>query len=330
MTFKIKKCFFYYFFTLSLASVLIWWGCGKDKFVESPRLTPTLDIKDARAFFESKIENKTSCCAEAREDSTEAIDEIPVDVDWPLAVSYFDETKSQAVVEAPILLDGLSTSLINPSGHLVDTASFLQRRPNHRLVIVKDTLGNIDFAIMKIEGTYHYRSTREADHHNTYRQVDSLFDGAVRYVDINDQVKGSFYRTGGQWHLVDSIRTIGLTNGEVDERWEIICIKFTTYHPCPCKPHHNWDERNDCKCGTKPDVSVTEVCYDVYPIGGFGGSSVPVFNPGSTWGNGGGSGGGGNPSQSCFMQQISAFNAEYDVDLLNDCFGVLPAISGVF
>lgn len=191
-------------------------SCNKDTAL--PQAVPALTIEEAKQFFASKTPANPTGVVSMRTDSTETGPSGPSVVpDWENAVSYFDEAKQQSVVEAPLLQSNLSRHLINPGNAVVDTAAFLHSPQNNRLVIVRDTEGVTDYAIMKISGTHQYDLSNGAFASNTYQQMDSLFEGRVSYVDINDRVRQAHYRYNGHFYDIDSVRLDGLSQNEVQE-----------------------------------------------------------------------------------------------------------------
>lgn len=285
------------------AIALLFAGCKKD--ITPPRNVPSLTIEEAKQLFQSKIPSTSI----SREDSTEL--EFSVVPDWDNAVSYFDQAKQQSVVEVPLLEGIFSRYLINPGNATVDTAAFFQSPQNVRLIVVRDSLGVTDYAIMKINGTYSYNNTPGAFLSNTYHQMDSLFEGVVHYVDIYDHTRDLYYVSGGQFYQIDSIRAEGLNQNIAQDRWEIICIKYHSYQ-CNCldnpsNPTYYW--------------TTFEVCYEVFSPT-FPTPLPPPYIPNPNDPNNGQSGTGTTNNYQnnaiCFMQNVSAFDSGYGLALLND------------
>lgn len=135
-----------------------------------PATTSTLTIEEAKLFYASKTHSGSTGVVSMRTDTIESAESGPsVIPDWNNAVLYFDEVKRQSVVEVTLLEDRLSRYLLNPENEVVDTALFLNRTQNDRLIIVKDSEGVTDYAIMKIAGTYHNTLTYGSLAANSYR-----------------------------------------------------------------------------------------------------------------------------------------------------------------
>lgn len=324
------------FLTFSIAfSVFVWLliSCNKDmggQEFKTPA-TPALSIEEARQFFSSKIPPRPIAL---RDDSLET-ESKPIEPNWAKAFSYYDEVKKQSVVEVALFDPRFSRILYNPDNTTVDTAVFSQNPQNNRLIIVKDSTGTIDYAIMKIDGAYSYNLGAGLINSSSYEKIDEQFTGFISYVDINDLVKAQYYVEKDHYVKIDSTAKTNGLQGELQERWELICITVRVLVPCNCVNHTDPD---GCTCEKNggdhhgPYWEEYRVCYDVnnfngeLPAGYTPGTPVYNPNPGSgpVLGNGGGTTGNPNsglppwPYQSWVAYRSSILSEQFHVDLLTD------------
>lgn len=237
----------------------------------------------------------------------------------------------RSIVEVPLRESSLSRTLLNPENVQVDTATFFNFAVNHRLIVVRNADNLIDFAVMKIEGTYQYNLTRpDYSSRNSYKAMDPQFLGFVKYVDEFDNLKQLYYGAGQYFEPIDiNLFLQNEADKGVDDRWIEICIGYYQYYNCPCEGH-TWEQRATCRCSTKPRrVFIVEYCFPwggpqgpggtIGPIGEGGsvggGNGGPTYNP---QGGSGGSGGSSNQNATCLMQELENFEEIYGVDLLNN------------
>lgn len=290
------------FLTFSSVFLFLVWmatSCDKDIVPQDTRVhSSTLSVEEAKQFFASKIPLRPTSL---RDDSEES-ESKPIEPAWEKAVSYYDEKKKQSVVEVGLFDGRFSRMLFNPDNTSVDTAAFFQTKQNNRLIIVKDSAGTVDYAIMKIDGAY---STPSATIDSiSYQKAGEQFKGFITYVDITDSVKARYYMENGRYAKIDSTSKKDDMQGLLQERWQLICQTVYEIVPCNCGPDHT--NAAECTCGTGnnenhhgPYVAVYVYCYDVTNIGlndlpsGYNG--VPTYNPTPGAGPGWGTGGGGTP-----------------------------------
>lgn len=312
------------FLTLTLSALLLE-SCKKE-FFPLEKSVPTLSIEEARQFFATKNVAKPTSL---RSDSLEG-DLKPLEPNWEKAISYYDEAKKQSVVEVGLYDSRFSRVLYNPDNVTVDTSLFFQTPPNNKLLIIKDTAGIIDYAIMKIEGSYQYTIGPGLIDSNSYEKINEQFKGFINYVDINDSVKLSYYMAGGRYAKIDSTYKDTPLQGALQERWGQICITIRISVPCNCVGH-NMDQT--CVCANQggdhhnPYWQEIVSCFDVYvitgPIPSGYISGVPIFysDPGSGWGASGGNNTSTPPSfpfQSSYAYNVATFDSDYGTDLTTD------------
>ena len=314
---------FLIFSTVFLCIVWMVTSCDKDMVPQDTGLqSPTLSIEEAKQFLASKIPLRSTSL---RDDSEES-ESKPIEPAWEKAISYYDEAKKQSVVEVALFDPRFSKILYNPDNIPVDTVDFLQTQQNNRLIIVKDSANVVDYAIMKIDGKYQNNLGAGMPDSNSYQKMNSDFHGFVSYVDMNDQVKSSYYIFGGQHALIQSSKPDSTKPNELQERWEVICIRIYQFTSCTCAPHHAIEDQGSCHCvshgGQGPSVISYLECYDTGTLVNGGTTFTPTS--GSGWGNGGGTP--GNPSsglppwpyQSCVADRSSILYNMYGIDLLTD------------
>jgi hypothetical protein len=258
------------FFAILMAFLFVL-GCKKDLTTPPDAFnTPSmLSIEDAKRYFDAQVQKEAAI---VQRDTTE---KPMFKFDWAQAISYYDLSKHQAVVEVPVIESRAKRILANPENAVVDTAQFLSMPKNNRLIIVQDTLGKKGYAIMKIDGTYQYMQQYDGTPDNNYRYLDEDFDGFISYVDMNDGLLQMNYCIDGFFHNL-SRDTSPQVVGAADERIPLICIKYTVeawvITENPGDP--------DCNPCIEYSITVETDCYEVTPLGGATYGGISYGNPG--------------------------------------------------
>lgn len=109
----------------------------------------------------------------------------------------------------PIISDQLSLNVVLDENQNIDTAtaaSFLTFSKN-RLIVTKDSIGTISYAIMKIIGSYNYFSNSNNYALNSYSYIEPNFNGSIGFVDICDQPLSLYKIVNGERFKVSDSTT---------------------------------------------------------------------------------------------------------------------------
>lgn len=320
-----KKYYVYYLFLLAVLLISIFSSSCNEELPKPTSSYSNLTIEDAKNYFNhelSQAQNLIGHKIGPRSDSEVVSNELNFIIDWINGEVHFDTLINKTVVDVPIISGPLSYNVIFDANQSIDTptASSFLTLTNYRLIVTKDTSGTLDYAIMKIIGSYKYFSNINNYALNTYRHIESNFNGSICFVDIYDQPLAIYKIINGERFRATNYTTTVLEAHHLQPRWEIICIKFYEEIPCPCEGHSTGEH---CTCPTRPRRIVYEICWEVGGGGGGGGGSSSGSGTGGNgwgWSSGGGGGGGStvNNPVNGYISNINNFKNKFGIDLLDE------------
>lgn len=274
-----KSFYNHVFFCISIALAIVFTSCHEDIKNKS---IPSLSIEKAKQYIEQIVLNSRNRSfkniLQTREDSSETLDNsLILELDWNNASTFYDDSLEKTIVEVPIINSGLSDLIVVSSNSTLDSNQISQYPSKKKVIITEDIYGVLDYAIMKIGGSYEYYLTYGNNDLNGFGSMDENFEGIVTFVDINDTILSIFNFVDQEWQLIDSFWLDESNFNNLSQRWEIICIKWYENVDCPCEGHSTDDY---CTCPTKPRRIIHEICFEV-PV--FGNGNSGYTNNGVVW-----------------------------------------------